>query len=54
MTLAEDNVPPQFLTYSLLSFTSLSSTLLSADKVMAILSSIYSVMYGNPNETNFL
>ncbi|HEY7081788.1 MAG TPA: patatin-like phospholipase family protein, partial [Nitrososphaeraceae archaeon] len=51
MTLAESNVPPPFLTYSLLPFASLfstPSTLLSADKVMAILSSIYSVMYGNP------
>lgn len=51
MTLAESNVLPPFLTYSLLPFASLfsaPSTLLSADKVMAILSSIYSVMYGNP------
>ena len=44
LTLAESNVPPPFLT----SFTSLSSTLLSADKMMAILSSMYSVTYGNP------
>jgi len=51
MTLAESNVPPPFLIYSLLPFASLfsaPSTLLSADKVMAILSSIYSVMYGDP------
>jgi NTE family protein len=48
MTLAESNVPSPFLTYSLLPLTSLSSTLLSADKMMAILSSTYSVMYGNP------
>jgi NTE family protein len=48
LTLAESNVPPPFLTYSLFPFTSLSSTPLSADKMMAILSSMYSVMYGNP------
>ena len=48
LTLAESNVPPPFLTYSLPSFTSLSSTSLSADKMMAILSSMYSVTYGNP------
>jgi len=48
LTLAENNVPPPFLTYSLLPFASLSSTLLSADKMMAILSSMYSVTYGNP------
>ncbi|MDQ6668125.1 MAG: patatin-like phospholipase family protein [Thermoproteota archaeon] len=48
LTLAENNVPPPFLTYSLLSFASLSSPLLSADKMMAILSSMYSVTYGNP------
>jgi NTE family protein len=48
LTLAESNVPPPFLTYSLLPFASLSSTLLSADKMMAILSSMYSVTYGNP------
>ncbi|MDQ6863623.1 MAG: patatin-like phospholipase family protein [Thermoproteota archaeon] len=48
LTLAENNVPPSLLTYSLLPFASLSSTLLSADKMMAILSSIYSVTYGNP------
>ena len=44
LTLAESNVPPPFLT----SLASLSSTLLSADKMMAILSSMYSVTYGNP------
>ncbi|MFZ0221774.1 MAG: patatin-like phospholipase family protein, partial [Candidatus Nitrosopolaris sp.] len=48
LTLAESNVPPPFLTYSLLPFTSLSSALLSADKMLAILSSMYSVTYGNP------
>jgi NTE family protein len=48
LTLAESNVPPPFLTYSLLPFASLSSILLSADKMMAILSSMYSVTYGNP------
>ena len=48
LTLAESNVPPPFLAYSLPSFTSLSSTSLSADKMMAILSSMYSVTYGNP------
>jgi NTE family protein len=48
MTLAESNVPPPFLTYSILPFASLSSTLLPADKIMAILSSMYSVTYGNP------
>ena len=47
LTLAESNVPPPLLTYSLLRFA-LSSTLLSADKMMAILSSMYSVTYGNP------
>ena len=44
LTLAESNVPPPFLT----SFASLSSTILPADKMMAILSSMYSVTYGNP------
>jgi NTE family protein len=44
VTLAESNVPPPFLA----SFASLSSTLLSADKMMAIFSSMYSVTYGNP------
>jgi len=48
LTLAERNVPPPFLTYSVSPLTSLSSTLISADKMMAILSSMYSVMYGNP------
>ncbi|PWU82227.1 MAG: hypothetical protein DLM72_02915 [Candidatus Nitrosopolaris wilkensis] len=48
LTLAESDVPSPFLTYSLLPLASLSSTLLSADKMMAILSSMYSVMYGNP------
>ncbi len=48
LTLAESNVPPPFLTCSLLPIASLSSTLLSADKMMAILSSMYSVTYGNP------
>jgi len=48
LTLAENNVPSSLLTYSLLPFVSLSSTLLSADKMMAILSSMYSVTYGNP------
>lgn len=48
LTLAESNVPPPFLIYSLLPFASLSSTLLSADKMMAILSSMYSGTYGNP------
>lgn len=48
LTLAESNVPPPFLTYSLLPFTSLSSALLSADKMLTILSSMYSVTYGNP------
>ena len=48
LTLAESNVPPAFLTYSLPTFASLSSTLLSADKMMAIFSSMYSVTYGNP------
>ncbi len=47
LTLAEGNVPPAFLTYSLPTFASLPSTL-SADKMMAILSSMYSVTYGNP------
>jgi NTE family protein len=47
LTLAESNVPPAFLTYSLPTFASLPSTL-SADKMMAILSSMYSVTYGNP------
>ena len=45
LTLAENNVPSSLLTYSLLPFVSLSSTLLSADKMMAILSSMYSVTY---------
>jgi NTE family protein len=48
LTLAEKNIPPPFLAYSLLPFASLSSTLLPADKMMAILSSMYSVTYGNP------
>jgi NTE family protein len=48
LTLAESNVPPPFLAYSLAPFTSLSSTLLSPDKMMAIFSSMYSVTYGNP------
>ena len=48
LTLAESNVPPAFLTYSLPTFASLPSTSLSADKMMAILSSMYSVTYGNP------
>ena len=48
LTLAESNVPPAFLTYSLPTFASLPSTSLSADKMMAILSSMYSVAYGNP------
>ena len=48
LTLAESNVPPAFLTYSLPTFASLLSTSLSADKMMAILSSMYSVTYGNP------
>jgi NTE family protein len=48
LTLAESNVPPPFLAYSLAPFTSLSSTSLSADKMMAILSSMYSGTYGNP------
>src|SRR5436309_4539277 len=37
MTLAESNVPSPFLTYSSLPLASLSSTLLSADKMLAIL-----------------
>jgi NTE family protein len=48
MTLAESNVPPPFLMHSLVPLMSLSPTLLSADKMMAILSSMYSVTYGNP------
>jgi NTE family protein len=48
LTLAERNVPPPFLTHSLLPVAILSPTLLSADKMMAILSSMYSVTYGNP------
>ena len=48
LTLAESNVPSPFLTYSLSPLASVSSTLLSVDKMMAILSSMYSVMYGNP------
>ena len=48
LTLAERNVPPPFLTYSFSPLASLSSTSISADKMMAILSSMYSVMYGNP------
>src|SRR5438093_6777309 len=48
LTLAGRNVPPPFLTYSLSPLATLSSTLISADKMMAILSSMYSVMYGNP------
>lgn len=52
MTLAESNVPPPFLMHSLVPLMSLSSTLLSADKMMAILSSMYSVTYGNPRAFN--
>ncbi|HET7148847.1 MAG TPA: patatin-like phospholipase family protein [Candidatus Nitrosopolaris sp.] len=48
LTLAESDVPSPFLTYSLLPFAPLPSTLLSVDKMMAILSSMYSVTYGNP------
>ncbi len=50
LTLAESNVPTPalFLTSSPLPLTPLSSALPSADKMMAILSSMYSVMYGNP------
>ena len=47
LTLAENKVPPSLLAV-LLPFASLSSTLVSADKMMAILSSMYSVTYGNP------
>jgi NTE family protein len=48
LTLAESNVPSSFLTYSILSLAPFYSAVLSADKMMAVLSSMYSVMYGNP------
>ena len=48
LTLAENNVPPQLLRYSLIPAVTTFPTPLSADETMAILSSMYSVMYGNP------
>ena len=47
LTLAESNVPPTFLTYSVLPLATLSDSL-SYDKMMAIISSMYSAVYGNP------
>ena len=49
LTLAESNVPPQFLTYSLIPAAAAFQSPLSVDEMMAIFSSMYSVMYGNPN-----
>ncbi len=49
LTLAESNIPPQFLEYSLIPIATMFPFPLSADETMAILSSMYSVMYGNPN-----
>lgn len=48
LTLAESNVPSIYLTYSQLPLSFLFQSL-SADKMMAILSSMYSAIYGNPN-----
>jgi NTE family protein len=48
LTLAESSVPPIFPVYSILPFTPLSSSSsLTYDKMMAIISSMYSVVYGN-------
>jgi len=49
LTLAENNIPPPLLTFSLLPAASILPSPLSADEILAILSSMYSVMYGNPN-----
>jgi NTE family protein len=47
IALSESDVLPRFLTYSLLPLATLSGSS-SYDKMMAIISSTYSVMYGNP------
>jgi NTE family protein len=48
LTLAESDIPPEFLANSLIPALAMFTPQLSADETMAILSSMYSCMYGNP------